>query len=89
MTNGIKRPFSKSSTDNNNMKPQKYNDTIINMQQNPSENDNENEIKSSSRSTHYYPCDHFGNQINSDAFKQHGHSDEQLQQISPTSKNTF
>ena len=54
------------------------------MQDNPSEH--ENEPKVTSRSTHYYPCDHFGNQINSDAFKQHGHTDEQLQQISPISK---
>jgi len=69
------------------MKQQKINNTIITMQPNSSENDNDNEIKLTSRSTHYYPCDHFGNQINSDAFKQHGHSDEQLQQISSTSKN--
>ncbi len=54
------------------------------MQDNPSEH--ENEPKVTSRSTHYHPCDHFGNQINSDAFKQHGHTDEQLQQISPISK---
>lgn len=57
------------------------------MQQNPSENENDNETKLNSRSTHYYACDHFGNQINSDVFKQHGHSDEQLQQISSTSKS--
>jgi hypothetical protein len=69
------------------MKQQRGNDTLITMQQNPSENDNDNEIKLTSRSTNYYPCDHFGNQINSDAFKQHGHSDDQLQQISPTSNN--
>jgi len=69
------------------MKQQKINDTLITMQQNPSENENDNEIKLTSRSTHYYPCDHFGNQINSDAFKQHGHSDEQLQQISSTNLN--
>jgi hypothetical protein len=66
------------------MKQQKINDTLITMQQNPSENDNDNEIKLTSRSTNYYPCDHFGNQINSDAFKS---SDEHLQQISPTSNN--
>ncbi len=66
------------------MKQQKTNDTFITMQENPSEH--ENEPKLTSRSTHYYPCDHFGNQINSDAFKQHGNIDEQLQQISPISK---
>jgi hypothetical protein len=65
------------------MKHQKVNDTLITMQQNPSENDNETKLIS--RSTHFHPCDHFGNQINSDAFKQHGHSDEQFQQISSTS----
>ena len=63
------------------MKQQKLNDTLITMQQNPSENENDDETKS--RSTHYYPCDHFGNEINSDVFKQHEHSDEQ---ISPKSK---
>ncbi len=87
LTNGVKRPFPKLTTNNNtnNMKQQKYNDTFINIQQKSSEIENDNETKFNSRSTHYYPCDHFGNQINSDAFKQHGHSDEQLQQISPTS----
>jgi hypothetical protein len=86
ITNGIKRPFSNTSTNNsNNMKQQKTNDTFITMQENPSEH--ENEPKLTSRSTHYYPCDHFGNQINSDAFKQHGHIDEQLQQISPINAN--
>ncbi|CAF2527129.1 unnamed protein product [Rotaria sp. Silwood2] len=79
LTNGIKRPLPKSAT-NNNMKPQKVNDTLINISKTLSENDNDNEIKLKSRSTHYYPCDHFGNQINSDVFKPRGHSDEQLQQ---------
>jgi hypothetical protein len=65
------------------MKQQKTNDTFITMQENPSEHENDHETKLTSRSTHYYPCDHFGNQINSDAFKQLEHIDEQ---ISSTSK---
>ncbi|CAF1501770.1 unnamed protein product [Rotaria sp. Silwood1] len=64
------------------MKQQKVNDTLINISKNSSENDYDNEVKPNARSTHYYPCDHFGNQINSDIFKQHGHSDDHLQQIS-------
>ena len=84
-SNGIKRPLSKSSSNNyNNMKQQKGNDTQITMQENPSASNNDYETKSTSRSTHYYPCDHFGNQINSDALKQHAPTDETLQQISPT-----
>ncbi|CAF3704242.1 unnamed protein product, partial [Adineta steineri] len=88
-TNGVKRPFSKPPMNNNtnNMKHQKVNDTLINIQQKSSETENDNEIKLNSRSTNYYPCDHFGNQINSDAFKQEEHADEQLQQISSTDKN--
>jgi hypothetical protein len=81
LTNGLKRPFPKTST--NNMKQQKINNTLITMHQNPSEIENNPETKT--RSTNYYPCDHFGNQINSDVFKGHEHSDEQLQHISPTS----
>lgn len=68
---------------NNNMKQQRVSDTSINIHKTSTENENDNEMKLTSRSTHYYPCDHFGNQINSDAFKQQGHSDEQLQQVAP------
>ncbi|CAF3806135.1 unnamed protein product, partial [Rotaria magnacalcarata] len=87
-TNGVKRPFPKPTMSNNNhnmnMKQQKVNDASININKISTEPETDNEIQLNSRSTHYYPCDHFGNQINSDALKQHGHSDEQLQQISPS-----
>ena len=83
VTNGIKRPLSKptSTTNTNNMKQQKVNDTLINIHKKSTDNEAETEVKANSRSTHYYPCDHFGNQINSDAFKQQGHSDDQVQPI--------
>ena len=71
------------------MKQQKHNDTLITMQDNPSENNKDYETKLTSRSKHYYSCDHFGNQINSDAFQQHSHTDEPLQQISPTRKSNL
>ncbi|CAM4989717.1 unnamed protein product, partial [Rotaria socialis] len=57
-----------------NMKQQKVNDASINIHKISTEPETDNEIKLNSRSTHYYPCDHFGNQINSDALKQHGQS---------------
>ena len=82
-TNGVKRPLSKTSSTNN-MKQQKGNDSLITMQDNPSTSNNDYEMKSTSHSADYYRCDHFGNQINSDALKQHVHTDEPLQQISPT-----
>ncbi|CAF1611709.1 unnamed protein product [Adineta ricciae] len=83
VTNGIKRPLSKpsSTTNTSNMKQQKVNDTLINIHKKSTDNENETEMKTHSRSTHYYPCDHFGNQINSDAFKQQGHSADQVQPI--------
>ncbi|CAF4671412.1 unnamed protein product [Rotaria socialis] len=91
LTNGVKRPFPKPTINNNNhnmnMKQQKVNDASINIHKISTEPETDNEIKLNSRSTHYYPCDHFGNQINSDALKQHGHSDEHLQQISPSDTN--
>jgi len=75
LSNGGKRPSSKSSPTN--AKQPKLHDNSI------SENELDRENKSSSRSTHYYPCDHFGNQIHSDAFKVHEHSiDEQHRRIS-------
>ena len=57
------------------------------MQQNSAEFDHDNEAKLKSRSTHYYPCDHFGNQINSDVLKQHARADEQLPSMSATGRN--
>ncbi|UJR35760.1 hypothetical protein I4U23_028508 [Adineta vaga] len=93
LTNGVKRPISKSSTstiahnnNNNNMKQQKVNDTQINIQRRSSENKNDTETKITSRSTHYYPCDHFGNQINSDVFKQQAHSDDQIDKNEESSR---
>jgi hypothetical protein len=58
------------------MKRSKVNDTLITMQQNSSDKDNEQDTKVKCRSNTYYPCDHFGNQINSDVYQQHVHDNE-------------
>jgi len=74
LTNGLKRPGIKpniGNTGNNNMKRPKVNETLITMQQNPQEKEIDHETKIHARSTTYYPCDNFGNQINSDVYQQH------------------
>ena len=48
------------------------------MQQNPSDIDQEQDTKAHARSTTYFPCDHFGNQINSDVYQQHVHGHEPM-----------
>ena len=79
LTNGVKRSVPKTATSqSNNMKRSKINDTLITMQQNPSDIDHEYDTKVHARSTTYYPCDHFGNQINSDVYQQHVHGNEQI-----------
>ena len=87
LTNGIKRSSFKTSTNANPMKQDnKVNNSLITVKRPSSEVEDNDEIQVDSQSTHYYSCDHFGNQINANVLKQHGHSNEHFEQISSSGK---